>query len=350
MRRRVWGTTVSAVVWLTAVTAAWGQPCSDVNDCTANDACADGECHGIPMLGASCELSSERLINGTSATAECSDGNECTIDDACVGAACRGSPNLGASCGLEIEDFVDGRCEASGSATVCQGDPAPVGAPCGRGCGTLQELEPGSPVHICFGEPQIFGQPCPNLGPFESPCTTGECVHNGPEVDCRIEIKQCPDDGDPCTREACSNATGECETYSACTLECEMCEPSTGACTPTNEGGPCDDGNPCTTESHCESRDIPGYRIVGECKAGPTTEPSATPIPISPTPTLAPCVGDCDRNGSVRVDELIVGVSIALQRAALAACASFDEDDSGQVEVHELIGGVNNLLLGCRSA
>jgi hypothetical protein len=59
------------------------------------------------------------------------------------------------------------------------------------------------------------------------------------------------------------------------------------------------------------------------------------------------CVGDCDGNGEVTVDELIVGVDIVLGTAALDDCPSFDADGNGEVTVDELIVGVNNALQGC---
>lgn len=59
------------------------------------------------------------------------------------------------------------------------------------------------------------------------------------------------------------------------------------------------------------------------------------------------CVGDCDENNLVRVNELIIGVNIALDRAALSTCESFDPNNSNSVEVNELVQGVNNALDGC---
>jgi hypothetical protein len=57
-------------------------------------------------------------------------------------------------------------------------------------------------------------------------------------------------------------------------------------------------------------------------------------------------VGDCDRNGRVTVDELVIGVNIALDIAPLASCPSFDSNGDGQVTVDELIVGVGNALTG----
>ena len=55
-------------------------------------------------------------------------------------------------------------------------------------------------------------------------------------------------------------------------------------------------------------------------------------------------VGDCDGDGVVTVDEIIVGVNIALGSAPLTDCASLDADGNGAVTVDELITAVNNAL------
>lgn len=75
---------------------------------------------------------------------------------------------------------------------------------------------------------------------------------------------------------------------------------------------------------------------------------------IAVLPTLAPtaraqmaCVGDCDASNTVLVNELIRGVNIALDRADLSQCPSFDINSSLSVEVNELVTGVNNALRGC---
>lgn len=60
-----------------------------------------------------------------------------------------------------------------------------------------------------------------------------------------------------------------------------------------------------------------------------------------------PCVGDCDGNGTVAVNELVTGVNIALERAPLSQCTAFDANNSSAVEVNELITGVNFALGGC---
>jgi hypothetical protein len=62
----------------------------------------------------------------------------------------------------------------------------------------------------------------------------------------------------------------------------------------------------------------------------------------------APCIGDCDRNDNVVVNEVVIGVNIALERAEVEMCTPFDRDGDGRVVVSELVTGVDNLLRGCR--
>lgn len=80
----------------------------------------------------------------------------------------------------------------------------------------------------------------------------------------------------------------------------------------------------------------------------PTRTPTATRAPRTSTPTpVSMCVGDCDGRGGVVVNELVLGVNIALSRQPLSMCPSFDPNDSGSVSVDELVRGVNNALRGC---
>lgn len=59
------------------------------------------------------------------------------------------------------------------------------------------------------------------------------------------------------------------------------------------------------------------------------------------------CAGDCTNSGTVEVNELVLGVNIALGSGPLDRCLSFDINRSGRVEVNELVAAVNNLLRGC---
>lgn len=62
----------------------------------------------------------------------------------------------------------------------------------------------------------------------------------------------------------------------------------------------------------------------------------------------APCVGDCDRNGVVTIDELLRGIRIALGLASTAVCYGIDASQNGVVSIEELVAGVQRALDGCR--
>jgi hypothetical protein len=81
--------------------------------------------------------------------------------------------------------------------------------------------------------------------------------------------------------------------------------------------------------------------------ATPTATPTVTPTPTA-TPTLGPCVGDCDHDGTVGIDELVIGVDIALGRAAGDACPEFDVRGDPRVTVDELAAAVSAAINGCR--
>jgi hypothetical protein len=59
------------------------------------------------------------------------------------------------------------------------------------------------------------------------------------------------------------------------------------------------------------------------------------------------CVGDCNGNGMVGINELVLGVNISLGLQPVSACEAFDCQNNGMVGVNCLIQGVNNSLLGC---
>lgn len=61
----------------------------------------------------------------------------------------------------------------------------------------------------------------------------------------------------------------------------------------------------------------------------------------------ASCPGDCGRNGEVTVDELILGVNIALGSALLDQCNAMDSGGDGEVTINELVSAVNAALNGC---
>ena len=61
----------------------------------------------------------------------------------------------------------------------------------------------------------------------------------------------------------------------------------------------------------------------------------------------AQCVGDCNGDGMVAINELITGVNIAQGATPLSQCPSFDVNGDNMVGINELITAVNNALNGC---
>jgi hypothetical protein len=59
------------------------------------------------------------------------------------------------------------------------------------------------------------------------------------------------------------------------------------------------------------------------------------------------CTGDCNADARVAVNELILGVGIALNRTPLSQCVVFDEGADGKVAVSELVQAVAFALRGC---
>jgi hypothetical protein len=298
---------------------------------------------------------------------ECDDFDPCTVNDMCVdegfGSFCMGTLGGQGSCDDGDECTVNDRCDA---VEGCTGDPAPVGTQCQGGCGTCQSLSPipipGLPL-TCTGDVADNGMACDAgaLGPcLDGTCQITQTVPGFPAFAfCFPRQKECPDAGN--CRGACNFETGRCDnSLSRCFGECERCEQ--GQCVPANQGRACDDFNPCSTQSACTMGGIDG-ELRGYCFPGaptgdtptptatgqvstPTLPPTATRTPATP-PTPGPCVGDCSQDGTVAINELVIGVNIALGNAQVGSCPSFDTNGDQSVAVNELIGGVNALLNGC---
>jgi len=73
--------------------------------------------------------------------------------------------------------------------------------------------------------------------------------------------------------------------------------------------------------------------------------------------TLAParaggtaCSGDCNSDGMVTVDEVLVLVNVALGSANVSTCGAGDVNQDSQITVDEILAAVNNALNGCSTA
>ena len=79
----------------------------------------------------------------------------------------------------------------------------------------------------------------------------------------------------------------------------------------------------------------------------PPTEPPPTDTPmITPSP-LVTCAGDCNADGAVTIDDVLVVTNIALGEDDVQACAAGDVDGSGTITVDEILLAVGNALAGC---
>ncbi len=85
--------------------------------------------------------------------------------------------------------------------------------------------------------------------------------------------------------------------------------------------------------------------IVATATSSPPPGDTATP---SPTPIL--CVGDCNGDGNVTVDEILTLVNIALGNTPASDCSAGVPNGAGQVTVDEIVVAVNNALNGCHGA
>jgi hypothetical protein len=65
---------------------------------------------------------------------------------------------------------------------------------------------------------------------------------------------------------------------------------------------------------------------------------------------LADCVGDCNGDGSVTIDEVLRGVNIVLGSTALAECADLDRNGDSTVTIDEVLAAVVGALDGCDTA
>ena len=73
---------------------------------------------------------------------------------------------------------------------------------------------------------------------------------------------------------------------------------------------------------------------------------AASATPVFAQPEIA-CVGDLNGDGQVTVNEILIGVNIALGSVPLSAGPSFDADGDGQVTIDELLRAINGALSGC---
>jgi len=211
--------------------------CVDADPCTV-DSCRtqDGTCVHIPEL----DCCTNDLM--------CADPSLCTIDS-CFGDAGTCAHLSLAGCCSSVSDCDDGN--------PCTDDS------CEEATGLCQFIE----SETCCRSQLDCTPPLPCV---EGLCIDNDCVWLDLE-NCCSEADQGCADGNPCTADLCSLASGlcfhhdrtmccgqnsDCDDQQACTLD--VCDTSTGICSHVPRQGcctddaNCDDGNPCTS-SRCEA-------------------------------------------------------------------------------------------------
>jgi hypothetical protein len=72
------------------------------------------------------------------------------------------------------------------------------------------------------------------------------------------------------------------------------------------------------------------------------------PEPCQPdTLEVVPCVGDCERDGTVTIDELQRAVRVTLGLDDPTTCSAADGNEDGEVSVDELLRALRNVLSSC---
>ncbi|GIW45386.1 MAG: hypothetical protein KatS3mg077_2668 [Candidatus Binatia bacterium] len=83
-----------------------------------------------------------------------------------------------------------------------------------------------------------------------------------------------------------------------------------------------------------------------------TSTPTPTPTPpptATPTRTATPlaCAGDCGGDGAVTIEEIVLLVAIALERAAPIECPAGDRNADEAITIEEILAAVRSALFGC---
>ncbi len=243
-----------------------GATCSDNNECTSGDYCQGGQCRA--GTGVDCDDSDLCTADSCDPSSGCDNryiGNECDDNNPCTNNEC--SPLFG--------------CDYPWNNASCTDDNAcTVGDFCDSGkCvpGIVKDCDDGN---VCTSDSCNIGTGCVNEANAIQ-CRPAECVGLvlKPAAFCANKSCQIPadldcDDGQFCTIDSCSEATGCGRTFA--TFACDDGNPCTGA--DKCQGGACS-GTPvhCNTPpaDYClDSDTVVRYGSAGNCSGGNCQYPS----------------------------------------------------------------------------
>jgi hypothetical protein len=221
--------------------------CNDKDACTKDDACDAGKCVGggkvevddkDPCTDDSCDPKGGAVH--TKNTASCDDGDKCTQGEACQDGKCAGGTAIttddGNPCTADACDAKtgvshsakDGPCNDNDACT--EGDACKSGACVGGG---KLKVDDGNPCTADSCDVKLGVVNAPKDGPCDdgNACTDGDTCLAGA---CKPgAAKTCPDDGSPCTVEACDKLGGCVSTPAPADIKC-------------SDGNLCTEGDTCS--------------------------------------------------------------------------------------------------------
>lgn len=89
------------------------------------------------------------------------------------------------------------------------------------------------------------------------------------------------------------------------------------------------------------------YQIVRIIPVGGNTGKIALATMPNGCMPVPACIGDCDHNRAVTIDEVLLGVNIALGEAFTTTCRPADPDGDEDVSINELLAAVRFAMEGC---
>jgi hypothetical protein len=178
--------------------------------------------------------------------------------------------------------------------------------------------------------------------PPHTPTATPTCTPQSINT-CRADQTiTCTDLGGSCLACACVTHTPTPSVTCACMLTPTASATATRTCPPAAPPPTCGTGasavcrdEQCSVDCACATNT-------------PTRTVPFLPDTHTPTPTPEVCVGDCNADGMVRINELIAGVNVLLGNAAVSACPAIDcPQPLGGVFINCGVEAVNHALNGC---
>jgi len=299
--------------------------CDDGIGCT-NDSCDTEHPDADPQTGCVNTPNDDKCDDGIDCTTDacnvalglctftpnddlCLDENMCTENERCdIDRGCLFDPvncDDGVPCTLDTCDPVIG-CLHGADNSQCND---------GVSC-TIDACRPNHPerdANGCVFDPADFLCSSTDL------CLTGRC---DPQADCQFDPRECPDDGDDCTREFCDSSTGKCLQETVCGACCREGQPCIDRVTVAQCSGPDDTfmglGTNCET-APCGACCDPDS---GACADGVTETDCAQAQKIFQGPgtncTQDPCTGACCDPG---FDD-----GACYDNLTAAECAAIDQD------------------------